>query len=291
MAEQAHRDEPITFAEFLMSTPPYTAKLVNDLCSGDDISSPTVKLYCDSDTCNGLRFFDIHDTTGWPKANEWKPCFLEYYCRHCRKSGKMYSLWVWKKSYDSGEVMKFGEWPSFGPHIPSRVISLIGPDRELFLKGRRAETHGLGIGAFVYYRRVVENQWGRLLDEIIRVAEKLGLTQETLKKARSEKQFAKAVETIKDAVPQVLLIEGHNPMTLLHKTLSKGIHELSDGECLELAKSIRLVLTEFAEKLGQALKEHAGIKEALAKLFGSEQRKKSNMKTKLDTKTAGKSGG
>jgi len=46
------------------------------------------------------------------------------------------------------------------------VITLIGPDREIFLRGRRAENQGLGIGAFAYYRRVVENQKGRIITQI-----------------------------------------------------------------------------------------------------------------------------
>ena len=37
------------------------------------------------------------------------------------------------------------------------------------MKGRRCGNLGLGIGAFVYYRRVVENQKSRILDEIIKV--------------------------------------------------------------------------------------------------------------------------
>jgi hypothetical protein len=69
----------------------------------------------------------------------------------------------------SGECYKLGELPVYGPPTPARLISLIGPDREIFLKGRRCGNLGLGIGAFVYYRRVVENQKSRILDEIIKV--------------------------------------------------------------------------------------------------------------------------
>ena len=285
MAEQGNKKQgeiefPIKFADFLMSTPPYTVKMINDLFSGGNISTPTLKLYCDSDECDGLRFFDFKDKTGYPEDDKWEPCFLEYYCRHCRKNRKVYSLWILKKGAYTSEVVKFGEWPLFGPHIPSRVISLIGPDRDLFLKGRRAETNGLGIGAFTYYRRVVVNQWKRLLDEIIRVREKLNLPTEILKQAKLETRFSKAVETVKDAVPQVLLIEGHNPITLLHDTLSKGIHNLSDDECLELAKSIRVILSDFAERLGQALKERTEIREALTKLFTSGSPNKSDVEAK-----------
>jgi hypothetical protein len=52
----------------------------------------------------------------------------------------------------------------------------------------------LGIGAFVYYRRVVENQKARILDEIIKVSEKIGASTEviaTLTTEKSEIQFKK----------------------------------------------------------------------------------------------------
>jgi hypothetical protein len=167
-------------------------------------------------------------------------------------------------------MFKFGEWPPFGPPTPARVIKLIGPDRELFLSGRRSEIQGMGIGAFVYYRRVVENQKNRILDEIVKVAQKMNLPEELvlrLKSAESENQFSKAVESIKDAIPQTLLVEGQNPLTLLHSALSQGVHALNDEERLELATSIRVVLTDLAERLGQALKDEAELNAAVSRLL------------------------
>jgi hypothetical protein len=58
------------------------------------------------------------------------------------------------------------------------LINLIGPDREIFRQGRRAENRGLGIGAFAYYRRVVENQKNRIIAEIAKVSKLLGGTPE-----------------------------------------------------------------------------------------------------------------
>jgi len=108
-----------------------------------------------------------------------------------------------------------GETLPFGPPTPARVITLIGPDRELFLKGRRAENHGLGIGAFSYYRRVVENQKGRIIEQIAKVAEKLEASPEMLEEFRAaaaETQFNKAIEQIRHGILQALLINGHNPV-------------------------------------------------------------------------------
>jgi len=87
-----------------------------------------------------------------------------------------------------------------------------------------------------------------------------------LENAKEEHQFSKAVEAVKEAIPQRLLIAGQNPLTLLHSALSMGLHNQSDEKCLELAKDIRLILAEMSELLGQALKDERELKEAVSRL-------------------------
>jgi hypothetical protein len=150
------------------------------------------------------------------------------------------------------------------------LLKLLGDQREFFLKGRRCENQGLGIGAFGYYRRVVEHQKGRIIDEIIKVSEKLGATAEALKllaDAKSETQFSKSVTMVKDGLPQALLINGHNPLTLLHNALSAGLHEQTDEVCLELAQAVRVVLVDLSERLSQALKDEAELNLAVSRLL------------------------
>lgn len=179
----------------------------------------------------------------------------------------------------SGQANKLGEEPPFGPPIPSRVISLIGPDRELFIRGRRSESQGLGIGAFAYYRRVVENQKNRIISEIAKVAGRLGADKETteqFEEAIKETLFSKAVDDIKGAIPPTLLIQHQNPLKLLHNALSQGLHERSDEERLKLATSIRVVLTELADRIGQALKDETELRNAVTKLLNPNQESKSS---------------
>lgn len=197
--------------------------------------------------------------------------FLTVRCRNCGSSRKTYALSV--NIVEPGtkvEVLKYGEQPEFGPQTPARLISLIGPDKELFHKGRRAENQGLGIGAFGYYRRIVENQKNRIIDEIIRAAKKLPGTDvliADLDRAKQETQFSTAVAQIKHGIPQVLLIDGHNPLNLLHSALSEGLHTGTEERCLELATSIRVVMAELAERLSVVLKEHVELKDAVSKLM------------------------
>jgi hypothetical protein len=151
-------------------------------------------------------------------------------------------------------------------------MKLIGPDRDIFLQGRRAENRGLGIGAFAYYRRVVENQKNRIIAEIAKVAKLLGTTPETNARftaAIKETRFTESVAMVKDVIPQALMIGGHNPLILLHSALSKGLHnpEMTDSHCLQLAQSIRTILAEFAERASEALKNDKEIQNALSTLL------------------------
>jgi len=273
--ERAGAQTKMKFAEFLESIPPNVEKQILDLCVhaplGWGIAEPDLQLYCSSPSCEGTRFFRCVSGTNYFSGDKPLLGFLTYVCRNCEKTTKRYAVVAIQEGQTKlGRVLKFGEVPPFGPPVPSRVISLIGPDREMFLRGRTAENLGLGIGAFAYYRRVVENQKGRIIEEIGKVAQRVGAGNEVLKlfeSAAKETQFSKAIEQVKSAIPQTLLIEGQNPLTLLHSALSEGLHAQTDEECLELAQHIRVVLTELADRISQALKDEAELKKAVSRLL------------------------
>ncbi|QNB14272.1 hypothetical protein G5S35_22300 [Paraburkholderia tropica] len=240
---------------------------------GTVFRAPDLQLHCPSEQCNGLRFFrNLSEEKHHLDHKSYTHFYVTYTCSNCRKFEKTYSLAaiLSGKADFSGQVYKFGELPPFGPPVPSRLIKLIGPDRDTFLSGRRCENQGLGIGAFVYYRRVIENQKNRILGEIIKICEKIKAPAEkiaTLKAAIEETQFSRALDMAKDAMPESLLIDGHSPIQLLHSALSEGVHALTDAQCLELAGSIRVVLGELSERITQALKDEAELSKALSHLM------------------------
>lgn len=107
----------------------------------------------------------------------------------------------------------------------------------------------------------------QIFDEIIRVAHKIAPdTVDPLKRAKGEHQFLKAIDSVKGVFPQGLLINGQNPLTLLHSALSEGLHADTDEECLQYAHDVRVVLTELAERMGQAMKDEAEIAAAITRL-------------------------
>lgn len=56
--------------------------------------------------------------------------------------------------------LKLGEYPSIFEKTPLTLLEIPEGSKEIFLQGRRAERLGLGLGAAVYYRRVLEQETG-----------------------------------------------------------------------------------------------------------------------------------
>jgi hypothetical protein len=282
--EEIKQAEPeYDLSDFLESHPPNQVVRIIKLAKkeyrqdygewADEFIAPQIQLHCSNESCNGARFFRFVGSKKPVIAHDdYTFTYVTYRCYNCLKEEKTFSLAVKmdSKHSGSGHCYKFGELPNFGPPTPSKLIKLIGPDRDEFLSGRRCENQGLGVGAFIYYRRVVENQKNRILEEIIKVSEKIGASPEkvaTLKEAVKETQFSTALKNAKDAIPESLLINGHSPLLLLHSALSEGVHALSDEQCLELASSVRIVLGELSERLSQALKDEAELSKALGTLM------------------------
>ena len=51
------------------------------------------------------------------------------------------------------------------------------------------------------------------------------------------------------------------------------MHAEADSDCLKLATSIRVVLTELADRMGQALKDEAELTQAVSHLLGVKAKK------------------
>jgi hypothetical protein len=169
--------------------------------------------------------------------------------------------------------------------IKNSTAKVIGEDnREHFLQARRAIARGLGIAAYAYYRRIVENTKFDLVNSVLDVAKKTKAPPdqiELLKRAQSERQFSQAVGMLSDvgAIPPVLLINGHNPLTLLHDLLSEGIHKLDDGECLKRAQEAEVILCELADKMQVALTERKAVTDAFSSILKRKAKKDAQPKT------------
>ena len=266
---------PIKFEEFLANTPPHSRTLLDSrLGDLDEVGvyarRPDIKIHCVTDECvdKGLLTFRCLQARSVSGAFTTEVAVYKYVCPNCRVFQKLYTFVYFTES-EKQYCIKLGEYPNFGPPLPARLKNMFGSDRELFMKGRRCENQGLGVGAFSYYRRVVEQQKNRIFDQIIKATKVLEPSSELiaeLEAAKKETQFSKSLLKIKAALPQTLLIHGFNPLDSLHNALSEGLHAGTDEECLELASGIRLVIVELSGKLNAALSDNKELSDAMTRL-------------------------
>ena len=273
MSTKAPRD---AWKFFLETTPPNTSVEIRGLASKNQYSravilNPVIQLHCDKD--NGIRrfyqsFYDRQSTTELDVHGPLNYKFIRYTCRDCRTTEKTFALVVQQNNLDI-VAMKLGEYPPFSSPISSRIQKLLSTsDLDLYRKGCRAESQGLGIGAATYFRRIVEKQWQQLVREIRSASKRLGvLDVEVYDAALKETQFSTAVGMLRGKIPEKLLIlNGENPLTLLYKPLSRQLHGLTDRECLQQAADIRVVLTALLENIAEVLKSQDELREAASRL-------------------------
>lgn len=234
------------------------------------INTPLLRLYCDK--CDGVRNFEGSSKWGSTTDIQQDECILVYSCRDCHQGIKRYYLISSLEPDNSGKgtACKAGEYPELNIRIPPSLPGLLGVDYPYFIKGLKCEKNGLGAGAYTYYRRVVENQKNRMLEEILKVAQKLSAKPEDTKAiqdAITETQFDKAMSMVKGVLPQSLLVGGHNPFKLIHKALSIGIHNQPDETCLALAHDVRMVLMDLSERIKSALGEQKELQSAVSSLM------------------------
>jgi len=227
------------------------------------IDYPNITLHCEE--CGGPRVFStaLEHTAVKKIAYE----FVHYQCKNCERQMRTFSLRVTRGPTEADEldadIIKLGEFPPFSAPLSRRVEKLLDDEHlELYRKGARAEAQALGVGAASYFRRIVENQWVRVVGEIRDAAKKLGETDLTVyEKALASKKFEASVDSLADKLPAKLMLpDGRNPLTLLHNALSVELHTLSDAECLELGTDIKRMLTVLLENIAEAMKEHADLR-------------------------------
>lgn len=166
-------------------------------------------------------------------------------------------------SKTNNTIEKVGQLPSlatlsmFDVQKYSKVL-----DKKYFQELTKAiglVSHGIGVGSFVYLRRIFEFL---INDSSTEAKTKTNWDYELYNKSR----MAEKIDLLKDELPN-FLVENKS----LYGILSKGIHELSEEECLDsfqiVKLGIELILDEKIEKINRQ-KKMEEAKKALNILSG-----------------------
>lgn len=130
-------------------------------------------------------------------------------------------------------AMKVGQYPSLADMQFSEIgkkYDKVLPDEDLknLKKAIGLVSHGAGAGSFVYLRRIFEN----LIFETYKKNQSSLPIKESDFKA---KRMLEKIESIKDFLPSQLI-----EMKGIYTILGKGVHELTEEECLQYFSPIKL---------------------------------------------------
>jgi hypothetical protein len=217
----------------------------------DKIKKPPISMNCNQ--CNEIRTFhmsnEYFEAAGYVNASpKGESIRAVYVCSYCTNFSVTFFL---KISENSDWICKVGQFPPWTVISDKNIQSMLGDHKELIKKGLVCESQSYGVGAFAYYRRIVEEIIDGMLDGIfdlispeekIKYADVIDATKKT--RVTSEK-----IELVKDMLPAILRPDGMNPLALLHGVLSEGLHADTDEKCLALAVEIRQILTFLASQV------------------------------------------
>jgi hypothetical protein len=206
---------------------------------------------------------------------------VQFVCTRCQ--GYRYSF-MYLVSDDGTSISKVGQFPRFSILPTEEVRRALGRYAEDYRKGMANESSGFGVGAFAYYRRIVENVIGDLLaqiEELIAEDAERERYHGLLDNVQGSQSAQGRIEAVKDALPATLRPGGWNPLDVLYDALSLGLHAESDEFCLDMAMMVReslvYLITEIASRrrAGQSL---------VANLAQIKQRLERHGKRKTDVK-------
>lgn len=160
-------------------------------------------------------------------------------------------------------IMKIGQYPSIADlSIPDlrKYREVLSEEKfKEFIRGVGLVAHGVGVGAYVYLRRIFEE----LIEEAHVIAQGESSWDESqFQRSRMDEK----IELLKSHLPSFL-----SDNKKLYSILSKGVHELTENECLEYFPTVKLgvelILDEKLEQKRRADKiNHA--RKSINKLHG-----------------------
>lgn len=217
--------------------------------SKDEYANNTIDCFCPN--CKTNRVFtyinsEIHEKTGIVRMNIFdeataktrkpkkeeifntylnKRYVLTYRCTMNNEHTILYDLII-----SDNKIIKIGQYPSVADLIIPEIKkykTILGSQFVEYSKAVGLSAHGIGIGSFVYLRRIIEKL---VFDKFDEVKDELSISREDFEHLK----FDAKIDTLKDYLPAILVTNKN-----MYGIVSKGIHELSEEECCKMFPFIR----------------------------------------------------
>ena len=193
--------------------------------------------------------------------------FFQFTCVSCRKEKHEYLV---NQIVTDGIIkfQKYGELPRKHLDRDPVLQKFFSNDKDNYKKAVICLANGYGIAAFVYMRRIIENNINELLDmlqEDIKSTDTKNNLINKLSQLKERTPMKDKIAIANNALPEYLVPSGLNPLGRLYTILSTGIHSDSDETCLKRAKTLQECIKYLISELSSRKKN----RESFKKLVGS----------------------
>ncbi len=156
-------------------------------------------------------------------------------------------------SYSNDVIQKIGQFPSYASVQEGKIKkykNILGKSFPEFTKAIGLVSYGIGIGSFVYLRRIFEN----LIEEEHLKAKTVKSWDDNL---YNSVRMDEKIKLLKDYLPN-FLVKNYS----IYSILSTGIHLLSEDECLKYFGTIKLGIELILDEKIETIERNNKIREA-----------------------------
>lgn len=125
-----------------------------------------IRMHCH--TCDCLQTFNMsneyYNNYSYDDKCSGKVVRAVYLCSACKKYEYFFLI-----QFADEYIIKVGQYPPWDITPDKNLIELLGEHKDYYKKGLICESQGYGIGAYAYYRRIVETIIDSLLDSITEI--------------------------------------------------------------------------------------------------------------------------
>jgi hypothetical protein len=155
----------------------------------------------------------------------------------CKRTDEEYKYYL---LVNKDKVVKIGQYPSLADlniGLIKEYGNVLSKEKlKEFIRGMGLRAHGVGIGSFVYLRRIFEYL---IEQEHLKAKQELSWDADLYQKSR----MIEKIDLLKNYLPN-FLVENKD----LYGILSLGIHELSEEECLEYFDALKIGIQEILDE-------------------------------------------
>ena len=245
-----------------------------------ELSRPSINMHCDK--CGSIQTYNATEHSKYQNVGGYLEedgvYRLQYLCEGCHASIREFVVYFLESSVFDEEkrehiyhmtIRKVGQFPAWDIEMDSELGNLLGDHAEYYKKGLICESQGYGIGAFAYFRRIVEEIIDSLLESIEELLEEKDKEayKSALEEVKKTTVAQKKIELVKDLLPANLRPNNVNPLLALHSALSEGLHAEDDEDCLEYAEAIRDVLIFLVNRIVRTKTEDKSFTASMKKIL------------------------